>query len=72
MMTAEGYFKNGDQWHGADVREDGKRFFVATDAQGNEYETLEMPTRYPLFTMIRVDNGISGTEALSLIAKVKP
>jgi hypothetical protein len=70
-MKAEGYFKNGDQWHGADVREDGQRYFVATDAQGNEYETLEMPTRYPLFTIIRVDNGISGAEALKQIKAAK-
>ncbi len=67
----EGYFKNGDQWYGADLREDGKRFFVATDEYGNEYETIEMPTRYPLFTMIQVPNGINGDTALCMINAAK-
>ena len=63
MSKYEGYFKNGDQWTGADSYDDGKRWFLAVDASGAMYETEEMPTRYPLFTMIRVANGISGEEA---------
>jgi len=70
-MSAEGYFKNGDQWHGADVHEDGKRYFVATDAQGNEYETEEMPTRYPLFTMVRLEGAWTGEEAVATLAKLE-
>ena len=67
----EGYFKNGDQWHGADFTEDGRRWFVAVDKRGNEYETEEMPTRYPLFTMIRLPDGMNGDEARRILAKVQ-
>jgi hypothetical protein len=70
-MKPDGYFTNGDQWHGADLREDGKRYFIATDSSGTEYETLEMPKRYPLFTMIQVPNGTNGDEAIRMIERAK-
>ena len=64
MITkAEGYFANGDQWNGADINEDGKRYFIATDANDNEYETEEMPTLYPLFTMVQFVGAWTGEQA---------
>jgi len=59
----EGYFRNGDQWTGADSIDDGQRWFLAVATDGSMYETQEMPTRYPLLTMIRVQDGISANEA---------
>ena len=50
----DGYFMNGDQWNGYSYEEDGARWYHATDAKGREYETEEVPTRYPLdFGMIQ-------------------
>ncbi len=65
----EGYFRNGDQWTGATVEEDGKRFYIAIDHHGNEYETLEMPTRYPLLTMIRLPDGMPELAARAALAR---
>ena len=68
---AEGFFKNGDQWTGLDLIEGGRRYFVAIDSNGNEYETVEMPTRYPFLTMIRVPDGVSEKTAMQMIAAAK-
>lgn len=52
MPTYEGYFQNGDVWNGDEYEENGRRWFMAIDTKtGLQYETEEMPTRYPLFTM---------------------
>lgn len=71
MTKPEGFFKNGDQWYGDEIREGNVRFFLAVDKTGDVYETQEMPTRYPLFTMIRVDNGISESAAIAQISAIR-
>lgn len=69
--AAEGYFKNGDQWHGGRIVEDGRKYFIAVTASGDEYETEEMPTRYPFMTMYRVPDGIQGVQALEMLRIAK-
>lgn len=67
----EGFFKNGDKWNGEIYLEGMNRYFIAIDANGNTYETHETPTRYPLFTMIRLENGIGQEEAQKQIDLIK-
>jgi hypothetical protein len=71
MKKYAGYFKNGDQWDECELIEDGKRYFIAIDAQGNEYETLEMPTRYPLFTMLRFEGAWTGNDVKNYMENAK-
>jgi hypothetical protein len=51
-----GHLENGDFWtgHRNDDEPDGP-LFLCIDANGCEYETTEMPTAYPLFSMTRFD-----------------
>lgn len=54
--NGEGTFKNGDIWlGGTNVDEPGETWYDATDSNGEEYDTQEMPTRYTLFTIIQFD-----------------
>lgn len=68
-MKPEGYFKNGDDWHGYSILEDGKTFYIATDKQGNDYETEEMPTRYPLFSMVQFVGNWTAKQANQYLAE---
>ena len=47
-MSSEGLFSNGDTWDGHSYLEDGIRWYSATDEQGREYETEEVPVRHAL------------------------
>ena len=47
----EGTFKNGDRWTGYRYQEDNTWWFRATDKNGNEYDTQEVPVTPPLFTI---------------------
>ena len=53
-------FENGDKCTGAWRYEDGERWFIAVDKDGNEYETREMPCE-------RID--ITNAEHWTVIAK---
>ena len=50
-LSPEGYFINEDIWNGQRMSEDGQTWFMAIDQDGQEYQTIEVPTRYPLFTL---------------------
>jgi len=55
-MKPEGIFENGDLWFGGRLEEDGKTFFIATDTQG-DYETEEIPERFPFVAMTVFPEG---------------
>jgi len=50
-MTPDGRFKNGDVWHGFKYKDRAGWWFRATDKNGNEYDTQEVPDTPPLFTL---------------------
>jgi hypothetical protein len=67
-----GHFQNGDQWTGERWEGDeGRTLFKAIDANGYEYETDEMPTAYPLFTMTRFDGVWTEQQVKDYIDKEK-
>ena len=47
----KGTFKNGDQWTGYKYQEDSIWYFRATDKNGNEYDTDEVPATEPILTI---------------------
>lgn len=53
MTNQQGTFKNGDTWTGWKYKDDDdkKWWFRATDKNGNEYDTQEVPATEPLFTL---------------------
>ena len=52
-----GTFKNGDKWQGYSYQEGGAWWFRATDQNGNEYDTQEVPTEKLDITIVRFSDG---------------
>ena len=68
MKRPEGIFENGDLWYGETTEEDSRVYYAAynptTDPDsGPDYDTEEMPERFPLFTMIVFPDGTKESEA---------
>lgn len=52
---AAGYFENGDIWTGYQHTDHpgNPYWYRAIDKDGNEYDTEEIPTPYPMLTLTR-------------------
>ena len=54
----DGIFSDGSLWFGYSERDEhGDQWFTATPENGKEYETREMPERFPLFVMTVFPDG---------------
>lgn len=63
---SEGTFRNGDEWTGHQYEEEGKWWYRAVDRDGLEYDTLEIPKRKPLFTLVQYPEGARAADFPSL------
>jgi len=66
-MKPEGIFKNGDLWYNGFQEEEGKIWYPAYKPNSNfedgaDYETEEIPERFPLFTMVIFPNDTKESE----------
>ena len=57
-----GRFENGDAWTGYKYQENDAWYFRATDKNGNEYDTDEVPATSPLFTLTQYIGNWTGEE----------
>lgn len=67
-VKPEGVFLNGDLWYGEREEEDGHTWFGAVSPEsdpvaGIDYQTEEVPERFPLFVMTIFPDGTKESEA---------